>query len=852
MKGGFNIKAKKSQFQKADEEAAKVYEDFVESFKSEEAPMSRGGGPPVKAFLRGGIVQPGQSDTGGSGSTAKKSQKYVPSFLPPSMTGAKKPSIFDDDDEDEESVFQLPKKVEKEKTRNIDTMLERLKKEQEARDDRAKQGLPPEDNFDPEHNPNMYDDGNPYTTNLYGDIGSVKVMWPRDEEQRRKGRNCGFVAFMTREGADKALTALSGLLLHDYELQLGWGKAVPLPDGPIYRRPPDGAAEPVDPKGGVPAGAHGSTHITSTRSEGRAFAPAHVAVAGAAPGAAPSTVTASFAMPWGTGEETADHIIGTVHQGVGPQIEVQIPESRVRYIVDTLALYILKDGCEFEQIVMEQEQNNPDYSFLFDLKSPVHAYYRWRLYSLAEGDSMRSWRSGPFVMGEGGQQWVERNDIVDAMMFTIDNADAAGEVVEILSEALTLPETPVPTKIARLFLVSDILHNSTAPVRNASRYRSRLEAVLPTIFESLQDTYRSVETRMTQEFLRRYVLRVLRVWRERFIFTDDFLNGLQASFLSPVMASAVAALHPTEGGSDPEPDAESIPKECMFLCDFLNGLQASFLSPVMASAVAALHPTEGGSDPEPDAGLASIGRPDIRSELQELSPDEVERRCRLTGLSVKEGTQAMITRLLALDMYLNPMGSGDEGGEEPSSLMHSASQDVPASAAGSASLEAGPQAGSGAGAEEAEMGPIGPAPPPVPPPKPILPMSRWTTIDEEEEKQALPTKPISKWLEDQQREQAEMVIRQASEAAAAAAADRIFDDTDEDDPKDGSPDSTPPLQPSFGGRWGGAGGEGGGGTNRRDSAGGVDVAAAAAAAAGSVVDETRRRQLREIELSCAR
>ncbi len=30
----------------------------------------------------------------------------------------------------------------------------------------------------------------------FGPIGSVKIMWPRDEEQRRKGRNCGFVAFM--------------------------------------------------------------------------------------------------------------------------------------------------------------------------------------------------------------------------------------------------------------------------------------------------------------------------------------------------------------------------------------------------------------------------------------------------------------------------------------------------------------------------------------------------------------------------------------------------------------------------------------------------------------------------------
>ena len=30
----------------------------------------------------------------------------------------------------------------------------------------------------------------------FGDIASVKIMWPRDDDQRRRGRNCGFVAFM--------------------------------------------------------------------------------------------------------------------------------------------------------------------------------------------------------------------------------------------------------------------------------------------------------------------------------------------------------------------------------------------------------------------------------------------------------------------------------------------------------------------------------------------------------------------------------------------------------------------------------------------------------------------------------
>jgi len=67
---------------------------------------------------------------------------------------------------------------------------------------------------------------------------------------------------------------------------------------------------------------------------------------------------------------------------------------------------------------------------------------------------------------------TQRQRIRDAMCFAIDNSEAANEIVQIMIEALTLCETPIPTKVARLFLVSDILHNSTAPVRNAHAYRS--------------------------------------------------------------------------------------------------------------------------------------------------------------------------------------------------------------------------------------------------------------------------------------------------------------------------------------------------------------------------------------------
>lgn len=56
----------------------------------------------------------------------------------------------------------------------------------------------------------------------------------------------------------------------------------------------------------------------------------------------------------------------------------------MRFIIDSVATYVMVDGCDFEQALMSREANNPEFMFLFDLGCPEHAYYRWRLYSLAQ------------------------------------------------------------------------------------------------------------------------------------------------------------------------------------------------------------------------------------------------------------------------------------------------------------------------------------------------------------------------------------------------------------------------------------------------------------------------------------
>ncbi len=47
----------------------------------------------------------------------------------------------------------------------------------------------------------------------------------------------------------------------------------------------------------------------------------------------------------------------------------------------------------------------------------------------------------------------------------------APQVVECIAESLSILETPIQVKVARFFLLSDVLRNSTAKVANASFYR---------------------------------------------------------------------------------------------------------------------------------------------------------------------------------------------------------------------------------------------------------------------------------------------------------------------------------------------------------------------------------------------
>jgi RNA recognition motif-containing protein len=60
----------------------------------------------------------------------------------------------------------------------------------------------------------------------FGQINSVKIMWPRTDDEKRRKVNPGFISFVTRPDAEKALNYMQGRDFYGVEMKIGWGKPV--------------------------------------------------------------------------------------------------------------------------------------------------------------------------------------------------------------------------------------------------------------------------------------------------------------------------------------------------------------------------------------------------------------------------------------------------------------------------------------------------------------------------------------------------------------------------------------------------------------------------------------------------
>eukprot|EP01041_Mallomonas_annulata_P005425 gene5425-10875_t len=500
---------KKSRFQKAreekelkkkqeDEEAAKVYDQFVASFEVQEG---------SKAFIRGGKIQDNNDSDivqgGKRGEVYKletkqrgagtEMERMLEEMKERDDERAKRPSSATSSRISNASMSESPSRSSgqnkdnhsfssslslsssqntnlnygkpSDKNKNIDDFLQELKNKHESPSNDYRTVPEIFTNTEPEKG--SFDNGDPDTTNLYignlapsiteellyevfgkfGPINSVKVMWPRTEEERLRKRNCGFVSYMNRRDAEDAKMELHDSTVEGYRMSVGWGKAVKLNATPFTL--PSALASLVSK--------HTTTTPTITATSGVISATSiNLSNNILAPGLPPSITGGSsgvgssmgqdvgmgLGLGLGTIQPPSSHLemnvnmntvqssTGTTTAGTvpatgggrwdaGPKIEVEKemaegdlqvivkpPEDeKLRAIIDLTAKFVAIDGDAFEQSLKLKEDGNVDFSFLNNVDSDMGIYYRWKTFAIVMGEEER-WREKPFQMVVDGPFWI--------------------------------------------------------------------------------------------------------------------------------------------------------------------------------------------------------------------------------------------------------------------------------------------------------------------------------------------------------------------------------------------------------------------------------------------------------------
>lgn len=121
----------------------------------------------------------------------------------------------------------------------------------------------------------------------------------------------------------------------------------------------------------------------------------------------------------------------------------------------------------------------------------------------------------------------KRGEIARCMAFSLEHAEAAHEVADVIVASLLVDGTPVPRKVARLHLICDILHNSAASVPSAWKFRQEFQARLGIVFDHMANIYHSFPGRITAETFKKQITSIVDVWEDWIVFPPDFTVELR-------------------------------------------------------------------------------------------------------------------------------------------------------------------------------------------------------------------------------------------------------------------------------------------------------------------------------------
>ncbi|KAH7913168.1 hypothetical protein BJ138DRAFT_1059623 [Hygrophoropsis aurantiaca] len=621
-----------------EENAAQAYADFLDAFEGDDASRRKSGANFVRA-------------------SNDSKTPYTPAAgksMLQTETSSRSRGAFRGDDVTPPSPPQgsAPKPKGK---RAMDAFLEEIKREQAVREARYSRGAHGRSvtalaAYDGQSG--SKDRGDPETCNVFvanlpsnvteqslgtffarqGPVGSVKVMWPRgdvvsgpggDMTASRRSKNTGlsgFVSFMKRKDAESALRELDGFEWGGSVLRVGWSKAVPMAAKPLYvaQRSRSRSADHRD------RGRSRSRSYERRRSRSRSG------------GARYRSSRRSRSRSWSRSPSPSRHRrSGRYHSRSPRRYRSGSPSRRnedeeeeapvTDGFIRAVAAEVRGHGLKYEESLKGWEKNNPKYTFLTQRKHRRHVYYRGLVernditnsefdddgynsaYSTDSAEDSEQERVRKTALGKLARKRFEamlrgltgkRGELARCMTFSLEHAEAAKEVSDIIISSLLVDGTPVPRKVARLHLICDILHNSAAPVPSAWKFRQELQSRLGIVFDHFSAIYHSFPGRITAETFKKQITAVVDIWEDWIVFPPEFTTELRAR----LDGLSQAEMQP-EGTQDSGEAKIAQP-------DFGSRFKATSFQPAQdVVAVAPLEPTRG-DDVEPmDEGSDVDGNP---------------------------------------------------------------------------------------------------------------------------------------------------------------------------------------------------------------------------------------------------
>ncbi|KAI0051920.1 hypothetical protein FA95DRAFT_1580392 [Auriscalpium vulgare] len=550
-----------------EENAANVYAEFLDAFDAEDG---------SKRSTKGAFVR---SATGAA---------YTPAFQSRSEGPSRSSRAF----EPSQSPSPPPTGPKPKGKRAMDAFLEEIKRDQadrEARFARNNSGRSATAMAAYEGQSGSKDRGDPQTSNVFvanlpphvteaslgnffarvGPVGSVKIMWPRtdatqgpgaDMTATRRNKNAGlsgFVSFMRRKDAEAALRELDGFDWGGCVLRVGWSKAVPIAAKAMY-----GASD---------AWSHHLVSLMPRR---------HSRSRSRSPEREPHRLRSrrsrsrSYSPPHGS-RRPRSYSRSRYHRSRSPRrrpsnerhhSDDEVTDAFIR----TVAAEVKGHGDKYDESLRELEKNNPMYAFMTDRNHRRYRYYRSlttkdlepefddegynSVFSTDASEESEREHTRKTKLGKLARKRFEamlrsltglRGELARCMAFSLEHAEAASEVADIIIASLVVDGTPVPRKIARLLLICDILHNSAAPLPMAWKFRQEFQSRLGLVFDHFSTIYHSFPGRITAETFKNQISAVVDVWDDWIVFPPEFTAQLrqridgQVEQEAPVQETAV-------------------------------------------------------------------------------------------------------------------------------------------------------------------------------------------------------------------------------------------------------------------------------------------------------------------------